>query len=145
MRHFAILLVLVGATAVAAHEGVKNPAVLARMNGMSDIADNVKVLGDMAKGVSAFDQTAARTAALSIAQHAREAPGLFEAMEDDPKSEALPAIWENFDDFTAKSFELETIARDLSASISSPDDLRPALRGLGANCTACHEVYRKEP
>lgn len=145
MRYLAVLFALGAATAVTAHEGVKNPAVMARMQGMKEVAADVKVLGDMAKGQATFDQAAARAAAASIAQHAAEAPGLFKAREDDPKSEALPTVWERFDDFTAKSLELETIAIGLSTSITSADDLRPALQKLGANCTACHEVYRKEP
>lgn len=143
MRQLVILLALGTATAAIAHEGVKNPAVMARMNGMTNIAAEVKVLGDMAKGLAPFDQAAARTAAASIARHAAETPKLFQAREDDPKSEALPVIWGNFDDFTAKSLELETIALGLSTSIGSADDLRPALQQLGANCSACHEIYRK--
>ena len=143
MRHLVILLALGAATSAIAHEGVKNPAVMARMNGMTNIAAEVKVLGDMAKGLAPFDQAAARAAAASIARHAAETSKLFQPREDDPKSEALPVIWENFDDFTAKSLELETIALGLSTSIDSTDDLRPALQQLGANCSACHEIYRK--
>jgi len=144
MRRKVALLVLLGAAPVFAHEGVKNPAVMARMHGMKDIAADVKTLGQMAKGATAFDQGAARAAAASIAQHAAEAPGLFEAPEDDPKTEALPAIWEDFEDFRAKSLELETIALGLSTSIERVDDLPPALKALGDNCSACHEVYRKQ-
>ncbi|MGR3515150.1 MAG: c-type cytochrome [Paracoccaceae bacterium] len=143
MRRLLIVMTVCTATAALAHEGVKNPAVMARMHGMKDIASDVKVLGDMAKGTTAFDQAAARVAATSIARHAGEAPGLFEAREDDPKSEALPAIWDNFADFTEKSLELEAIALGLSETIASPDDLRPALQQLGGTCKACHEVYRK--
>lgn len=144
MKRFAIMFSLLVATAVYAHEGVQNPAVLTRMNGMNAIAEGVEVLGKMAKGATAFDEEAARAAAATIARHAAEAPALFEAQEDDPKSEALPAIWDSFDDFTRKSLELEEIALALSTSIESAEDLRPALQSLGANCRSCHEVYRKK-
>ena len=143
MRRLLILVALSAATVAAAHEGVKNPAVMARMNGMSAIAESVEVLGKMAKGATPFDAADAGAATVSIAKHAAEAPKLFEERAEDQKSEALPAIWENFDDFTAKSLELETIALRLSTSIKSIDDLPPALKRLGANCTSCHEVYRK--
>ncbi len=99
MKRASVLLVaaLLTATTALAHQGVQNRAVLARMNGMSAIAENIKVLGNMAKGKVAFDQKAARVALQRMADHAAEAPELFEAREDDPKSEALPAIWEDFD------------------------------------------------
>lgn len=142
MRYLVFALAM-AATATLAHEGVQNPAVLERMNGMSAIAKGVETIGQMAKGTTAFDRSRARAAAAEIARHASEAPALFEAQENDPKSEALPAIWKNFDDFTARSLELETLATELSGSISTPEDLRTALRDLGNNCKSCHEIYRK--
>ena len=140
-RFLAATLILT--SAAFAHEGVKNPAVMARMHGMKDITSDVKVLGNMAKGTVAFDQGAAQAALASLARHAGETPALFEAPEDDPKSEALPAIWDNFDDFTAKSLELETLATGLSSTLTSKEDLPSALQQIGANCTSCHKLYRK--
>lgn len=143
MRLIVIAFVLCSVAAASAHEGVKNPAVMKRMQGMTEIAAQLQVIGDMAKGEAAFDAKAARAAASGIATHAAAAPALFEAREDDPKSEAKPAIWENFEDFSRLSLELEEIATDLSATISAPDDLRPALQRLGQNCKACHTDYRE--
>jgi cytochrome c556 len=139
----ALTILLVLTTSVLAHDGVRNPAVLARMNGMTSIADNVKALGEMAKGARTFDAAAAQDAAASIARHADVMPKLFETREEDPRSEALPAIWKDFEDFTAKALELEAIARDLESTIATADDLRPALQRLGANCKSCHAVYRE--
>ncbi len=145
MKRTSLILVvaLLTATTALAHQGVQNRAVLARMNGMSAIAENIKVLGDMAKRKAAFDVEAARVALQRMADHAGEAPALFEAREDDPKSEALPAIWDDFDDFTAKAMELEQIASDAAASLSSAEDLPPLLQKLGANCKSCHSIYRE--
>jgi len=142
-RYFLICTTSVFCTMAWAHQGVQNPAVKARMDGMSAIAENLKVIGTMAKGEIAFDANAAREAAAAMAEHAAATPDLFEANETDPKSEALPAIWDKFDDFTAKALELESIAKGLSASISSPADLRSALGALGENCKSCHEKYRE--
>ncbi len=135
-------LLLIGSAAFA-HSGVKNAAVKARMDAMSGIGASVEILGKMAKGEAAFDQTTARAAAAAIAGHAAETPDLFRAQEDDPKSEAKAEIWSNFADFEQKSKELEEIATALSTGISSPDDLGPALKALGANCQACHKAYRE--
>lgn len=136
-------LVLVTTTAALAHQGVQNPAVKARMDGMSAIAENVKTLGQMSKGATEFDATTARLAASAIAEHAAATPGLFEANENDPKSEARPEIWSNFEDFTKKAKELETIAIGFSTSINELADVNAAMRALGTNCKSCHSVYRE--
>lgn len=139
-----VCLALGSATAALAHEGVQNPAVKARMDGMSAIANNMKTLGQMAKGSSAFHAETARSAAAEIARHAAATPDLFEANETDPKSEARPEIWVRFDDFTAKAVELETIATGAAQSIREPADLRATMGTLGASCKACHSDYRIE-
>lgn len=131
------------AGAAFAHSGVKNAAVKARMDAMSGIGAEMKVIGQMAKGVTAFDQNAARAAAAAIAEHAAQTPDLFEANEDDPKSEAKAEIWTNFEDFTQMSLELESIALDLSTSIATEADLAIAMKSLGASCQSCHKAYRE--
>ena len=141
-KSLALGLLLATATAALAHQGVQNPAVKARMDGMSAIAEHMKTLGQMAKGATEFDVETARSAAAAIAEHAAAAPGLFEANEADPKSEARPEIWSNFEDFAAKATELQTIATGLSTSISELADLNVAMGALGANCKSCHSVYR---
>lgn len=136
-------IAVVAATAAFAHSGVENEAVKARMDAMSAIGDSMKTIGSMAKGQVPFDTEAARLAVASIAEHAGETPALFEANVTDPKSEALPAIWDNFADFTAKAAALEEVALTLSTSIQGSDDLGPALGALGAACKACHTQYRQ--
>lgn len=137
------VLLTLAASAALAHGGVQNPAVLARMEAMTAIGDATKTLGEMAKGATAFDADIARAAARTIATHAAETPALFEAREEDPKSEALPAIWETFEDFTAKSRALETLAGNLASGLDTPDELRQGLGQLGGACKACHSEYRK--
>ncbi len=130
-------------SAAAAHQGVQNPAVMARMNSMSAIADSVKVIGTMARGTLEFDADAARLAAIEIAAQAARTPALFEDREDDPKSEARAVIWTDFEDFVEKSNALEALALDISQTISEPSDLAPALSRLADNCKACHGDYRE--
>ncbi|MEP1200574.1 c-type cytochrome [Tateyamaria sp.] len=142
-RYFVAATLALGATAALAHTGVKNPAVMARMNGMSAISDNVEVLGTMAKGQVAFDAASAKMAARAIARHSAESVDLFTAQETDPKSEALPAIWENFDDFTSKAQDLEAFANEWSEKISTLEDVRAGIRPLGQSCKACHSLYRE--
>jgi cytochrome c556 len=136
------LFILAGAAALA-HSGVQNQAVLARMEAMNSIGDAMKVLGRMAKGQATFDASAAQDAAAGIARHSADTPALFKAQETDPKSEARPAIWTDFADFTAKARALETAALDVSKSLTSPDDLVPAMQRLGQACKSCHSLYRE--
>ena len=142
-RCIAAGVIFATATAALAHQGVQNPAVKARMDGMSAIAENLKTLGMMARGATAFDAETARAAAAAIAIHASAVPGLFEANETDPMSEAKPAIWTSFEDFSAKASELESIAVGLSTSITIQEDLGPAMGSLGASCKSCHSIYRE--
>ena len=142
-RYIAAGVILATATAALAHQGVQNPAVKARMHSMSAIAENLKILGTMARGTAKFDAEAARGAAAAIATHASAVPGLFETNETDPMSEARPAIWTSFEDFSAKASELESIAAGLSDSITTPEDLGPAMGSLGASCKSCHSIYRE--
>ena len=97
----------------------------------------------MLKGDEAFDLENAQLSLSKIADHAAQTPALFESQEDDPKSEAKDEIWSNFEDFSDEAFALETIALRLSTSISSSEDLGPALRELGASCKVCHSMYRE--
>ena len=144
MRSLAPLVIAVFvASAVLAHEGVKNPAVMARMEAMSAIGDGMKVIGTMVKGARPFDADEARAAAAEIAKQSARTPELFEAEETDPKSEALPAIWADFTDFTAKSDDLEMVALRHADAITSPETLSVALEELGATCQSCHKVYRE--
>lgn len=131
------------AGAAFAHQGVTNPAVKARMDSMSEIQENTKVLGSMAKGAISFDKERARTAASGIATQAARMPGLFEAEESDPLSEALPAIWTRFDDFVDKAADLERIAGEAADGMDTPQDLGSALAAIGSACKSCHQSYRE--
>ena len=131
------------AGAAVAHTGVKSAAVKARMDAMSRMGAEMKVLGQMAKGTASFDQKVAQAAAASIARLAGDTPSLFQANEHDPKSEAKAEIWTNFDDFVKLSRTMEETAIGLSTSISSEADVRMAMKSLGSGCQACHKTYRE--
>lgn len=141
-RLIAIVAIL-GATAALAHQGVQNPAVKARMDGMSVIAAAMKGLGAMAKGEASFDADLARQNAADVAREAARIPILFKANEDDPKSEAKPGIWTSFDDFALLAAKLEQTAHGAAAKMDTIEGVRAALRSMGQTCKACHETYRE--
>lgn len=123
-----------------AHQGVTNPGVMARMEGMSDLGAATKVLGQMAKGQTAFDAAKAQAAREVIRAEAARVVELFEAPEQDPKSEALPAIWDQFTEFTLKARALEEAA---GGDVASLEALRGTFGQIGAACSGCHKAYRK--
>ena len=110
---------------------------------MSDIAANMKTLAGMAKGISDFDFDKAKAALDAISSIARETPELFKEPEMDPNSEATLSIWDNYDDFVAKSKALEVTARGAETTFEGVKDLIPAMRSMGGTCKSCHSVYRK--
>ena len=130
------------ATGALAHSGVKNPVVMQRMMAMEAIVDAMQVLKHMAKGKTAFDQEAAQAALAEIKAGAVKTPSLFEAEEDDPKSEARPEIWTEFADFTEKSRAME-IASERVAPFETLNELQEAVTALDQTCRACHQTYRE--
>lgn len=126
-----------------AHTGVKNMTVMKRMEAMKSIGESTKVLGQMAKGELVFDAEAAREAAMAIARHAAETPALFKEKAEDSKDEAKPVIWDRYEDFVAKSEDLEVLAARLAETVANLDDVRSGLGQIGATCKACHAVYRE--
>lgn len=146
MRKLALVtftVVFALASMAWAHSGVKNAAVKARMDAMSAIGAQTKIIGEMAKGNTVFDADRARAAALEIARHAAETPALFEEAADDPKSEAKPEIWADFGDFTIKAENMERIARGFSKTIADGDDLPSVMKALAASCKDCPGTYRE--
>ncbi len=135
------LCMLAAATVLAAHEGVKDPDVKARMHVMKETKASMAVLGDMAKGDRAFDAEAAQQARTDLMRHALEIPKLFETPATDPKSAALPAVWESFPDFTQRALDMN--AAFTALDVSSLDALRGGISEVAGTCRACHREYRK--
>lgn len=124
-----------------AHSGVKNAAVKARMDSMGRMAEATKTLGLMARGTVPFDAASARTAANALTAEVSLIPQLFEAPEQDPKSEALPGIWTSWPDFTLKSKDAMQAAQ-AAQDVSNVEDLGIAIARIGKSCKSCHAVFR---
>ena len=68
-KYIAIALIATG-TAAFAHSGVKDPDVMNRMMGMSELAKQMKVIGSMHMGQASFDAAAVNAALEKIAEEA---------------------------------------------------------------------------
>ncbi|SLN48854.1 Cytochrome c' [Roseovarius gaetbuli] len=72
----------------------------------------------------------------------KDIPVLFRDAQSDPKSEALPLIWENRADFERKGNSAYLAVSALDTH--SLDGLRSTLLSVGNTCLDCHQKYRKE-
>jgi cytochrome c556 len=134
------LVALALATIAAAHTGVKDPSVKARMDAMGEIKDAFGLLGSMAKGNAPFDAAAAASARAHLITRANQIPSDFADKATDPMTEARPAIWQNWGDFTAKSMAMAAAFEALD--VQSETTLRAGFKQAGASCIACHKSYR---
>lgn len=122
-------------------------AVEIRQGHMLNYAANLQRLGAMAQGNAEYDAGVAQTAAdnllylASIDQSHYWLPGT--AQGEHPESQALPAIWENMEDFNAKQAALLEAATALQSGAGTDlAALQAGLGGVGQACGACHENYR---
>ena len=61
------------------------------------------------------------------------------------KTEALPSIWENKDEFNSLMKKSSTDMIKLAKVIESSDDVKASLQKfMWSNCKACHSKYREE-
>lgn len=137
------LIFLVISSVAFAHSGVKDQNVKERMMVMKAMADNTKVIGQMLKRKTQFDANEAKSALERLSSLSLKTPKVFTVNATDPKSEAKPAIWDEFDEFTKISLELAETSIVLANSIENIEDLRPALKRISSGCKSCHSKYRE--
>ena len=139
-----IILVSLTISSVAfAHSGVKDKNVKERMMVMKEMAGNTKIIGQMLKGKTSFDTIQVKLALERLSALSLETPKVFTINATDPKSEAMPNIWDEFDEFTKLSKDLAETSIALANSIATIEDLRPALKKVSSGCKACHSRYRE--
>lgn len=131
-------LILIAGAAIASEAA--DPNVKARQEVMETLGKNMKILGDIAGGKAAYDAAAAEAAKAAIIAAASEASAKFEPQATDPKSEAKPEIWSNWDDFLAKDKALVDAAT--AWDVSSPETIGAGMGAVGGACKACHTAYR---
>lgn len=65
---------------------------------------------------------------------------LYDAKAEQPKTLALPAIWQSFATFE-KMAEASQAQAEKIASMKTPDELKAGATALRATCDACHAAY----
>lgn len=132
---------------VAYAHGGATGIVKERMEAMKSLGGAGKALAAMAKAEAPFDAEAAALHARTMAAHGGEAmTKLFPDGSLDAPTEALPAIWEDWDRFSELADLLTTRAEalEVAAQTGGLDAMRPAFAGVAETCGACHKAFRKE-
>ncbi|RJE82432.1 c-type cytochrome [Paracoccus onubensis] len=134
---------------IASADDATENAMEARHGLMKMFAVDMGLLSGMAKGEIEYDEAAASRAASNIeALGAYDPSGLFlegTAVGEVDDSEALPAIWENPEDFAQKFADLGEAAIGAGDAVKGGrENLGPVLQKLGGTCKACHDDYRQK-
>jgi len=138
------VLFVAGITTVEAHKGAKG-IVMQRMMSMKSMGDGMKELAAMVTGKAPYDSNKTKTIATTIKEHAVGIPKQFPKGSIKGPSEALPAIWKDWDGFKGHAGDLAALADKLAGSADSG---KTAALGmfvqLGKNCSGCHRDFRKK-
>lgn len=138
------ILLAVSALALTMSTALADP-VAERKELMKALGAGVGQLAPIARGEQPYDAEKVNAALASLNETAQklDVAALFPAGSDAGDTAALPAVWENMADFTARFDKLKADIADVAAS--APADqaaVGAALGRIGGNCGACHETYR---
>jgi cytochrome c556 len=142
-RAAALSLLLAACAGLAlAHEGATG-VVKERMDLMKGQAKQMKLIGDMAKGKKKFDAAKAAAAARDLGKTTKKIPELFPEGSNKHPSEALDAVWKDWDRFKGDAHDAEEAANALATSLeASAQDWKGAFQKMTNACKACHESFR---
>lgn len=108
---------------------------------------NFAPMGAMVKGSKPWDGAEFKRRSIAVAFAAVQLDEAFAAGSDrGAVTDALPAIWENPDDFAAKlkAFRQASNALRVAAAGSDQERIKAAFGEVRQTCGDCHETYRAE-
>lgn len=101
------------------------------------------LISKMAKGDIPFDAEKVKTALQTFSDVGKAFPAEFPVGSENDTKTASPKIWENMDDFKAKSAKLtENADAALAALPMDVAALAPVVATIGGDCGACHKDYK---
>lgn len=136
--------VSIGLVIAATAYGAAHSPISQRQAAMKSVGEQMRTLGGMAQGKTAYDDFAAFSALEIMRDAAATARPLFPVgTEMGEETRAKPEIWAAGSDFDAQMGQL--IANLDTALEADPADLASFLPLFGAvagSCKSCHEKYR---
>ena len=129
-----------------AHDGATG-VIKQRMDMMGEIAKAMKSIGQMIKGEQAYDSEVATVAAREIENHTVGLSQLFPEGSTTKPSEALPVIWENWDEFNRLLEEMKIQSKNLAeiaSTVESSVEIKAQFALVGKTCGTCHQKFRQK-
>lgn len=108
---------------------------------------NFGPMSDMVRGKTTFDQADFAKRAKRIEFYSQQLlEGFPTGSDKGAKTDALPGIWENFEDFKSKLKNLQDAAANLASTAAAGDEAasKKAFMATAKTCKACHDEYRQK-
>ena len=135
----AVTALAVGVTAVVA----QGDPIAQRRAAMKAVGDQNRVATEMIEGKTPFNADAAKKVLATFNDSASKLPNLFPDNSKTGDTNALPAIWENKADFTAKAAKFASDAKAAEGKVTNIDTFKTEMAEVRKNCGGCHQTYRK--
>ncbi len=151
MKRIAIALLawaaLAGAALAQGDSNANATAIAYRQGIYKAIRWNWVPLAEMVQQKRPFDRAefVKRATRVSFLSH-QLLEGYPEGSHEGVTTDALPAIWENFEDFSAKLDDMKRATHALRVAAASADEaaLKQQFIKTAGTCKACHDEYRAE-
>jgi len=132
------------AGSVVAHEGATG-VVKERMDMMENLKSVMKTLAPMVKGQKDMDAAVIAEQAKIIQMNTGAAlDAKFPENSIHGPSEALPAIWEKWDEFQRLSKKLNEASVKLASVAGDEAAVKGAFKEIAQTCGACHDQFKKD-
>ena len=136
----AAAIAAIGVTTVVA----QSDPLAARKAIMKGVGDQSRIARDMIDGKMPFNADAAKKVFATFEDAAGKMPALFPDNSKGGDTAALPAVWENKSDFTAKFAKVGADSKAAAAQVKDLDSFKAQMGEVGKNCGGCHNTYRKK-
>lgn len=127
-------------------EIVVDPAIASMTNDQLVAArqDAMKQDGMLLRGAGGLFGDDAIAVSTTVLQNFTNFPALFREGSMTSNSKALPAVWENWDAFTAIFAKAQAAATEMLVAAQADDDdaYQAALKKVGGVCGECHQNFR---
>jgi len=140
------IMTCVGAVFLALGIGgalAQSDPIATRREIMKGVGSATGDLGKMAKGEAPFDLAKVQAALKTYADASGKMTNLFpDTSKQGGDTHALPKIWEDKADFTARFQKFGKESVEDQSTIKDLVTFRPAFAALAKDCGGCHELYR---
>ncbi|HZH50910.1 MAG TPA: cytochrome c [Microvirga sp.] len=134
-------LLAIGVTAAIAQSNV----VEQRQSLMKEMGAQTRPIGAMLRGQEPFDLAKVQAGLKVFAENSEKSKALFpENSKDAPKTDALPAIWQNKAKFESIATKLHQDAQTAMANIKDEATFKAEMPKVLQNCGGCHNDFRKK-